>query len=657
MTPSPDTETEPETVDPGDRATAYDQPLSVVRATALGRRRPVLASAPVGTIDAAAIADVDPAGWVQLRGTRWSLDWWIGAEDRWHQPAREAAVRQRPVDAAPVIETSMRVPGGDVVHRAFGVRATSPTDDGIWDDSAVVVELENQTAVPVAAAVVIRPLTLAGAGEVRSVEVDGSVVRVDGRVAAVLSRPVARIAHGPLGSTAAALAAGEDHPPTASIPAVSGDGLEVALVVPLPHTAVVRVLLPRVAARARRSWLSRRSTPEPSATFEAPDATTIASGWEVHTRGAARVELGEPLLDRTVVAAQRSLVLGSTDHVLARADRAVEVTELLARSGLVEPLGPLARAFVGSQRLGGAVTLDDGGDATAALLFAAAPLLATGSEIWDELLVGPVAKSVHLVRKGGALGSPESALAGARALALVAPALRRIGQPEVAEDAETAAAELSAAWQSASASVSPGPTTGDTLLDVLASVRRRLAAGDAGAVAELVELSRLGEPGAVGDRYDELGTPDGELGFDPGAVAARAAAVCDVALRDDPEGPSLMPVWPESWWGRSVEAHAVLTRFGRTSFALRWHGARPAILWEVEPAPGVPADGPGPVLRCPGLDPDWRGQGWSGEALLAEVEPPADLVDRAPEAAAEGLRITPTRVDLPSPPEEGQSFL
>lgn len=657
MTPTPDTETEPETVDPGDRVAGYDQPLSMVRAAALGRRRPVLASTPLGTIDAAAIADVDHAGWVQLRGARWSLDWWIGAEDRWHQPAREPAVRQRPVDAAPVIETSMRVPGGDVVHRAFGVRATSPADDGTWDDSAVVVELENQTAVPVAAALVIRPLTLAGTGGVRSVEVDGSVVRVDGRVAAVVSRPVARIAHGPLGSTAAALVGGEDDQPTASIPAVPGDGLEVALVVPLPHTAVVRVLLPRVAAPSRRSWFSRRATPAPSATFDAPDAATIASGWEVHTRGAARVELGEPLLDRTVVAAQRSLSLGSTDHVLARADRAVEVTELLARSGLVEPLGPLARALVDTQRLGGAVTLDDDGDATAALLFAAAPLLATGSEIWDELLVGPVAKSVHLVRKGGALQSPESVLAGVRALALVAPALRRVGQPDVAEDAETAAADLSAARLSSGAAGSSGPTTGDTLLDVLGSVRRRLAAGDAGAVAELVELARLGEPGAVGDRYDELGTPDGELGFDPGAVAARASAVMDLALRDDTEGPSLMPVWPESWWGRSVEAHAVLTRFGRTSFALRWHGARPAVLWEVEPAPGVSADSPGPVLSCPGLDPQWRGQGWSGEALLSEVEPPAGLVDRTAEASVEDLRITPTRVDLPAPPEEGQSFL
>ena len=101
-----------------------DQPLSLVRAAALERSEPVLASIPLGTVDAAAIADVDPAGWVQLRGATWSLDWWVGAEDRWHHPAVEAAVRQRCLDDAPLVETAMRVPGGDVVHRAYGARAT-----------------------------------------------------------------------------------------------------------------------------------------------------------------------------------------------------------------------------------------------------------------------------------------------------------------------------------------------------------------------------------------------------------------------------------------------------------------------------------------------------------------------------------------------------
>ena len=44
--------------------------------------------------------------------------------------------------------------------------------------------------------------------------------------------------------------------------------------------------------------------------------------------------------------------------------------------------------------------------------------------------------------------------------------------------------------------------------------------------------------------------------------------------------------------------------------ALRWHGPRPAVLWEI--------DGPGVVLRCSGLDPSWSAATARGEALLVE---------------------------------------
>ncbi len=646
-TPPADASTAPAS----DRSALLDRPLSSVRAAALGRRSPVLSAIPVGTVDAAAIADVDPAGWVHPRGATWSLDWWIGAEDRWHHPSVEAAVRQRTLGSSPVVETSMRVPGGDVTHRAFGVRATSRVADGaMWDDSAVVVEVENATAVPVALAFVVRPLTLSGPGAVSAVEVDGSIVRIDGRVAMVVSRPVSRVAHGALGEPAGALVAGDDTEPTVAITPVDGDRLEVALVVPLPHTAVVRVLVPRVAASGRRRWFGPRNAPpgEPGATFDAPGPDAISSGWSMHTGDAARVDLGEPALDDLVTASQRSLVLGSADHVMARADRAVQVTELLARSGLTEPLGPIARALVDAQRMGGAVVLGDGGDATAALLFAAAPLLASGAAQWEELLVGPVAKSVHLVGKGGALADPGSLSSGAAALALVAPALRAVGQPEVAQDAAEAARSRREATRPGADAPRPAPE--DDLLGALVALRRRIAGGDADAVASLVDFARLGERSAVADRYDDHGVPSGTLGYDPGAVAARAAAVLDLAVRDDTLGPALLPAWPVSWWGRNLDVHLVRTRWGSVSFGLRWHGARPAILWEVLPGPGVDPDA-APVLTCPGLDPAWRGEGWSGDALLAEVAAPEGLVDHEPMAPS----ITRSSIDL-SAPSEGESF-
>lgn len=639
-----------------------DRPLSGVRAAALGRTAPVLATTPLGTIDAGAVADVDDAGWVQLRGASWSLDWWVGAEDRWHHPAVESAVRQHLLDDAPVVETAMRVPGGDVVHRAFGVRATSPTADGqLWDDSAVLVEVENQTAVPVALAFVVRPLELGGDGRVGEVAIDGTVVRVDGRVAAVLSRPVVRVAHGATGDVAPQLAEGRDDEPIARV-ARSDGRLEVALVVPLPHTATVRILVPRVAEPPRRRWFGGAAlAAEPGEVFEAPAAEAIVKGWSVHARDITRLELGEPLLDRLVPGAARSLSLAFGDHVLDRADRALAVSELLARCGLVEPLGPLARSLVELQRLGGAVRADDDGDLTAALLFAAAPLLATGSELWEEQLIGPVAKSVHLVRKGGALEQPSTWRAGADALAMVAPALLVAGQPEVAADAVDAAQAVAARLEGAGEGAGDAPRPTEDSLERLARVRTRLRAGDPDAVAELLDLARLGDASTMGDRYDDAGVPSGALGFDPGAVAARALAAIDLAMVDGPHGPVLMSGWPEQWWGRSVEAHGVHTRWGRASFGLRWHGTRPAVLWQIDADPRLEVDDATPVLACPALDPSWRGEGWSGEALLGEVAPPDGLLDPAPPTSdsptSDSPTIAPRVVDLPVPPSEGQSFL
>ncbi len=55
------------------------------------------------------------------------------------------------------------------------------------------------------------------------------------------------------------------------------------------------------------------------------------------------------------------------------------------------------------------------------------------------------------------------------------------------------------------------------------------------------------------------------------------------------------------------------TAAGRLSFAVRWHGERPALLWELEPRSGPVA------LSAPGLDPSWTSSQSSGEALLAPV--------------------------------------
>ena len=83
-------------------------------------------------------------------------------------------------------------------------------------------------------------------------------------------------------------------------------------------------------------------------------------------------------------------------------------------------------------------------------------------------------------------------------------------------------------------------------------------------------------------------------------------------------GLALCSMIPDDWWGRGVEVHDAPTHFGRMSYAVRWHGDRPALLWELEPFDGV--DGvDGVHLTAPGLDPAWSSREPRGEALLASV--------------------------------------
>ena len=71
------------------------------------------------------------------------LDWWVAADDRWHDPAAEATTRQAILDGTPVVETRVRVPQGDVIQRVYAV-----ADFG----GLTMIELENDSPLPVAVA-------------------------------------------------------------------------------------------------------------------------------------------------------------------------------------------------------------------------------------------------------------------------------------------------------------------------------------------------------------------------------------------------------------------------------------------------------------------------------------------------------------------------
>ena len=75
---------------------------------------------------------------------------------------------------------------------------------------------------------------------------------------------------------------------------------------------------------------------------------------------------------------------------------------------------------------------------------------------------------------------------------------------------------------------------------------------------------------------------------------------------------------PETWWGASFDCRGITADPFRTvSFAVRWHGARPALLWETSGPAGL-------VLTAGGDNADWHSTDASGETLLA-APAPADV--------------------------------
>lgn len=71
------------------------------------------------------------------------LDWFIAADDRWYEPAKESTTRQKWYSGYPVCETRVRIPGGDMIQRIYSV-----ADLG----GMTVMEFENDSPMPVVVA-------------------------------------------------------------------------------------------------------------------------------------------------------------------------------------------------------------------------------------------------------------------------------------------------------------------------------------------------------------------------------------------------------------------------------------------------------------------------------------------------------------------------
>jgi hypothetical protein len=606
----------------------------------------------VGTVATPDRGVVDPRGLVTPTspgdGGGWSLDWWIGGDDRWHAPAREAAVRQRLVGEAPVVETLMRIPGGDAVQRAYAIHAST---DSPFGQAFLIVEIENASAVPFALVLSVRPYNPTGYVPVHTISLEGPPkgpidgrdegsdhrLMVNGELGVVFPKAPARAA----ATTAAegdvdeVVFAGHATETFTIVRCPEGQA-QAAVVFPLPHTAILRVALPLGRpVRPRRRPVAGAGMRFPAAV---PSAEQVAKGWETQARRGVRLSLPDPIWETAVETGRRWLLVAHGGEDLAAWPsrpldwvEAESVLAALGEQGFHDEAAQVLATLPERQGLDGSLVHPGGtAGANGAALVALARHVALSADVeLAESLVGPVAKAVHWIdkrrraRRRGPSLSTDDVMWSVRGLEAAATMLDGIAQPEVATDARAFADTLSrerpsesiAAEVSGVAVVDPGGRAGLSPFHTLGLARAELAAGDPVSLERFAWVLSVASatgtwPEVVHPRTGGGSAGDGHHGA-TGAEVLRF--VRELLVRETDSGLALCRVLPPDWLGQGFEVHDAPTAFGRLSYAVRWHGARPALLWDLDVHPGT-----GPVvLTAPGLDPTWQASESKGEALLA----------------------------------------
>ncbi|MCU1346762.1 MAG: hypothetical protein JWL70_3028 [Acidimicrobiia bacterium] len=158
---------------------------------------------------------------------------------------------------------------------------------------------------------------------------------------------------------------------------------------------------------------------------------------------------------------------------------------------------------------------------------------------------------------------------------------------------------------------SPAPWVEDVAMAAMRLAQSRRGPVDAGLRAAAAVLAAAGEErgsrdaDAVRRRVKTSGSAEALADTGVGWIHRRRAQLLIVS----DEAIEMVPQWPDDWLGQGVEVYGEQMGPWRVSFAIRWHGERPALLWEI--------DGPPIDVRCPDLDPTWSTDLPRGEALLA----------------------------------------
>ncbi len=421
----------------------------------------------------------------------------------------------------------------------------------------VVVELANATPAPLAAALVVR------SGTGRALRLEGTTVFEGDRPVAYLPSVPNDIIAGPLEP----LVAGSDTNRATAAPSVlSSDTTEAAFIVPLLHKSSVRF----AALLGVASALGTASVPVLSAL---PDPAMVARGWGLQAGYAARIDGDQGRANTVRALATGMLLYADGGHARPWAERAA-IGRGLLRMGAHEEALSMLEGVDDAQFRNGSLG-DDASVAVTAEVLAAVVTVARhhSSALFAHAMIPLVAGALEFLQRA-ARREPVLVAAHSGVFLAASRMLARVDETRASRTAQQVWETLGNSWPLAHAA--------EPLLPAMSS-GAMLIPGDPQRLA-----NRLVET------IDELAgeSDDGSIDLFRGWKAVDLAGV-------------------------SIAVHQVDTPIGEVSAAIRWHGARPALLWDVRCAPADHV-----ALRCSVLDPTWSATVATGEALLAEPAVP-----------------------------------
>jgi len=524
-------------------------------------------STALGAFGQPELGRVDAGGLVSPSGVDWSIDWWVHIDNTWTVPAFEPAVRQSRVGSGPVIETALRAGSSDIRHRAYAVV--------IGGQPAIAIEIHNDRDDPIAVGLGLRPYGPNGDGGVIKgpVGLDDKVIRVGNAPVLVLPRSPSQAGLSNEQDLLATLQAGQQ---LSWDQRTNSEHTNAAVVLPVGHKSSMRFLIP-VGDETEIGYLAG-ADPRSS-----PDSDMVARGWESLVNSGSQFNFPDPAVTSLFGAAR-------------------------------------ARLLTASNKLGDALTA--AADGSGGLL--------------DGLSMGGYHAEVSAGLRSFAQMGPTRFKADPRQAAEIVAALATaLSVTTTDADVVSTVIELAMRW------TKQVDKSGDRdTIDIARTGLGRLAylAGDhQGALNVMPSMPGGGLP-SRSDSFDILtdlvsqSSPVGGWGDDDAASAARFVAAGRSMVVDDSgvgDRLALLPYFPAGWRGGNAEYVGVgVFPSGTVSYAIRWHGARPALLWDTAGSATQSS------ITCPGLDPDWEADSPKGDALLA--------------GASESL---------PAPAKPGESFI